>query len=140
MTPLVLHVLAAVAEEEARMISARTKAALAAAKARGVKLGAPEHLTKDAYAKAHKADLDKAVTAYKPLTNYIHTMRDDGMTLRDIAKQLNADGSRTRRGSLFTAATVARILKRAAAPKNTETTPAAANVKIQRQTINHTAR
>jgi DNA invertase Pin-like site-specific DNA recombinase len=39
-TPFMLHIYAAVAQEEARAVSARTKAALAAAKQRGVRLGA----------------------------------------------------------------------------------------------------
>ena len=54
-TNLTLHILAAVAEEEARMISARTKAALKRAKARGTKLGAPQ-------SDASRAQLAEAAT------------------------------------------------------------------------------
>src|SRR3954468_203058 len=51
---LTIHILAAVAEHEREIISARTKAALAAAKARGTKLGNP-NLTDDARAKGREA-------------------------------------------------------------------------------------
>jgi len=116
---LTIHILAAVAEQEAKLISQRTKAALDAAKERGIELGSPENLTHDAQIKGAVSNRQKAEDAYNGLIGYITMMRDSGMSYRAIAERLNAEGKRTRKeanrgGKEFSATAVMRILKRAA--------------------------
>jgi len=109
---LTIHVLAAVAEEEARLISERTKAALAAAKRRGVELGNPDNLTIEAARKGAKTRQNAARRAYRPIAGYIKLLREGGLSYAKIAKRLNAEGHQTRQGQPFKAMTVWRILDR----------------------------
>lgn len=112
---LTIHIMAALAEHEARLISARTREALAAAKARGTKLGTPENLTDDARAKGREVQRKAAVDATQQATAFARSLRDHGLSLRKIADKLTESGFRTRRGKAWHSAQVGLILAREAA-------------------------
>ncbi len=112
-TTFTLHILAAVAEHEAKMISERTKAALRATKARGTKLGTPENLTEDAKARGRMAQRQAALAGYSKLViEKIVSLRESGMGFSKVAKALNELGETTRKGKPFQAMTVKRIVER----------------------------
>ena len=70
-TPLTLHILAAVAEDETRRISQRTKEALAAAKARGVELG--KH-GKNVLSKKNRLSADEFALSMQPIIDEIKAL------------------------------------------------------------------
>lgn len=123
---LTVHILAAVAEDEARRISDRTRSALAAAKRRGVLLGSarPEHWTGREDARlaglakgrevARRVVHEKALAAVADLMPEITRRREAGESLAAIADALNAAGQVTPRGAGWTAMQVKRALDRAA--------------------------
>jgi DNA invertase Pin-like site-specific DNA recombinase len=108
---LTIHILAAVAEHEREAISARTKAALAAAKARGVKLGGPKlRLAQLNGATANKAEADRFAANTLPLIR--EAQKAGASSLRAIADILNARGVRTARGGRWAATQVRDIMLR----------------------------
>jgi DNA invertase Pin-like site-specific DNA recombinase len=117
---LTIHILAAVAEDEAIRISERTKAALTAYKARGGKLGAEleqcRNLTDEARRKGAlaggQAVREMADEAYTHLLPIVQEMRNNGSTLQEIAAHLNEQGYTTRRGKAWNHVQVMRLLDR----------------------------
>jgi DNA invertase Pin-like site-specific DNA recombinase len=108
---LTIHILAAVAEHEREMISQRTKAALAAAKAKGKKLGGPK--LAQARLKGHAANREAADRFAKNVQPIIEQIRASGVTsLRKIAAALQARGMATARGGQWNAAQVANVMRR----------------------------
>jgi DNA invertase Pin-like site-specific DNA recombinase len=106
-TRLTLHILAAVAEHEREMISARTKAALQAAKARGVRLGR----NAERLASANRAT---AVDRARQIEHVLAELNRSGMTTREIAAELTARGITTPRGGRWHPQTVRRLMERVA--------------------------
>ncbi len=117
-TELTIHILAAVAQAERIAISERTKAALQAAKARGVILGNPklaEARSKCDVVSALKKATEVRVSVSKKraakVMRVIEKARLEGATsLQSIADYLNNTSIRTARNKLWTRISVSRIL------------------------------
>lgn len=102
---LTVHILAAVAEDEGRRISDRTKAALAAAKARGTVLG--KNGTK--LATANRAAANEFAADLKIL---VEKYLAAGLSRSDIADSLNRQQIATARGGKWHSTSVQRMVKR----------------------------
>ena len=99
--PFTLHIYAALAEQERRMISQRTRAGLAAAKARGVKLGNPELAARQA------ADAAARDEALRPVL-----VSMAGQSSRAVAQALTEQGVEPPRGGAWSYQTVLRMMAR----------------------------
>jgi DNA invertase Pin-like site-specific DNA recombinase len=112
---LTIHILAAVAEHECRMISERTRAALAAAKARGKVLGGFKGRagTCTDLAKARAVRVAKAERRAIDLALTIRQLQSEGInSLRAIAARLNGRSIAAPRGGCWSAAQVRSVLLR----------------------------
>jgi DNA invertase Pin-like site-specific DNA recombinase len=115
---LTVGIMALVAQQEREAISRRTKEALAAAKARGVKLGNPYGAAAlrragkggSALRASVRANADAHAAALAPI---VRSPQAEGhVTLRALAGHLNAAGMQTRRGGRWHVSTVHNLLPR----------------------------
>lgn len=102
-----LHLFAALAEKEAEIISQRTRAALAAAKARGTVLG------RNGKVLAAKNQAE-AAERLQPLANRLDALRSDGLSIRQMAEALNDAGVQSPGGGRWHPTSVQRAVKRLA--------------------------
>ena len=109
-----IHIFAALAEQEAKLISTRTSQSLQELKSRGVMLGSPKNLTSEARAKGVTALKEKAKNndANRQAFSVITNCREKNMTFEAIAKYLNDLNFKTRFGNDFSAATSYQLYKR----------------------------
>jgi DNA invertase Pin-like site-specific DNA recombinase len=114
---LTLHILAAVAEHELRMISERTKTALQQLKRNGRRLGNPINLP-EAQALGRATQAERAASRAIEIKPVIEEIRATGLTtLDEIAVALNRRGYKTVRGRPWHKTSVSRALTRANRPE-----------------------
>jgi len=111
--PFMLHLYAALAEKERRLISERTKAALAIRKASGTKLGNPSNIREAG--KASRSSLIEAADGHaRTLLPFLRTLRAEGtISIGAIMRSLNERKILTPRGSSWHVSSVANLLARA---------------------------
>ena len=110
--PFMLHLYAALAEKERRLISERTRAALAQRKAQGARLGNPCNAQEAAAfgRSVQAAEADQFAADIMPIVEGIR--RSGATTLTAIAAALNARGIRTARGGKWHISTIQNLLAR----------------------------
>ena len=110
---LTLRIFGSVAQWERELISNRTKAGLAALKARGVKLGSPQNFTLEAKLKGGEAIIRNRVENenWKMARMFIEhfQMKNGYLNFTHISRELNLNGYKTRYGCEFTPASVRRL-------------------------------
>jgi DNA invertase Pin-like site-specific DNA recombinase len=111
--PFMLHLYAALAEKERALIATRTKAALQAAKARGVRLGNRTNLAEAGRrgVEVRMAEADRHAQNVLPIIRELQVA--GARTLAELADALNARGVPTPRGGSWARMTVKRVLDRA---------------------------
>lgn len=105
-----VQMLSVFAERERKIIGERTKAALTALKARGVKLGSPD--LEKARGGASKTVCEAADSFAERMKPAIERMQKVGMSLNAIAREFNDNGTKTARGGEWTATTVKNLVAR----------------------------
>ena len=114
---MVLHIISAISQYEAELTAARTKAALQAKKARGFRLGNPEHLL-DKHEEAIQNSIKtcKAKAGSNPNNKraiaLLRTLVKEEHTYQEMAEILNREGFVSSHGCSFTKSTVYKLIKR----------------------------
>jgi DNA invertase Pin-like site-specific DNA recombinase len=109
-----IHIFSALAEQEAKLISSRTRLALAELRKIGVVLGNPKNLNSDARAKGVQKIKENAINndRNRQAQSVILSCKERGMSYREIAKYLNELNFKTRYGNQFLAPTVHQLYNR----------------------------
>lgn len=110
--PFALHIYAGLAEKERKMIAERTRAGLQAKKARGDVLGASSDVISRARISAASVVRSKADAFADRLKPTVQRMVNSGMSFRDMAEELNSNGTKTARGGEWHAMTVRNLVAR----------------------------